>query len=188
MKRDHEANNAEILTTEQVIELLALNPLPIEGGHFRRTYYAAEQVPASALPARYGRPHRFGGSIFYLLNDDPNSFSAMHTLPTDEIYHFYLGDPVELLLLHPDGKTARITLGSDLLNGQQVQFVAPRGVWQGSHLLPGGRWALMGTTMAPAYEDGDYIPGNRELLVAQYPDEADLICRLTRSAGGGAPS
>jgi uncharacterized protein len=181
-------SNTEALTAEQVIKLLDLYPLPIEGGHFRRTYYAEEQINKSTLPVRYHDPHRFGGAIFYLLNDDPDSFSALHALPTDEIYHFYLGDPVELLLLHPDGKTARITLGSDLLSGQQVQFVAPRGVWQGSHLLPGGRWALMGTTMAPAFENSDYTPGNREQLIGQYSAEADLIRRLTRSVGGGGAS
>lgn len=177
-----------ILAAEEVIKLLGLLPLPVEGGYYKRTYYAAELIPEAALPPRYREPHHFGGAIFYLLNDDPDCFSAIHALPTDEVYHFYLGDPVELLLLYPQGKTTRITLGSDLVNGQQVQYVAPRGVWQGSRLLPGGRWALMGTTMAPAYEDGDYIPGDREQLAAQYPSEAALIQRLTRLAGGGAVS
>jgi uncharacterized protein len=179
-------DNTAIMTADQVIAQLDLKPLPVEGGYFKRTYYTAEVIPRAALPSRYTNPRRYGGAIFYLLNSDLDSFSAIHSLLTDEIYHFYLGDPVELLLLYPEGQTARITLGSDLLNGQHVQFVAPRGVWQGSHLLPGGCWALMGTTMAPAYEDGDYIHGDRDLLEVQYPTEADLIRRLTRPTGGEA--
>jgi predicted cupin superfamily sugar epimerase len=69
-------------------------------------------------------------------------FSAIHRLPLDETYHFYMGDPVEMLLLYPDGHSERVILGHDVLNGQKVQFTVPRGVWQSSHLLLGGitRW------------------------------------------------
>jgi len=176
------------LTADQIITLLELAPLPVEGGYFRRTYYADERIPTTALPPRYPSPRRFGGGIFYLLTDEPDCFSALHRLATDEVYHFYLGDPVELLLLHPDGGTQRVILGSGLLAGQQVQVVVPRGIWQGARLQPGGRWALMGTTMAPAYEPDDYVHGEREVLMAQYPAEADAIRRLTRRPDGGGPA
>jgi hypothetical protein len=96
------------------------------------------------------------------------------------VYHFYLGDPVELLLLFPDGAGRRVVLGPDILHGQQVQFVAPRGVWQGSRLLPGGRFALLGTTMAPGFDPTDYEGGRRHELLARYPDHAALIRALTR--------
>ena len=104
----------------------------------------------------------------------------MHKLPTDEIYHFYLGDPVEMLLLYPEGRGERVILGPDFLDGQHVQFVVPHDVWQGSHLVPGGRFALLGTTMAPGYDDTDYTGGRREELAAQYLEHTELIRQLTR--------
>ncbi|MGH7573188.1 MAG: cupin domain-containing protein, partial [Gemmatimonadota bacterium] len=106
----------------------------------------------------------------------------LHRLPTDEVYHFYLGDPVEMLLLHPDGASETVTLGPDVLGAEKVQFVVSRGVWQGSRVAPGGNWALLGTTMAPGFEFADYEGGDREDLVARYPEAAGWIRALTREA------
>ena len=171
------------MTGDEVIELLNLQPLAVEGGYFRRSYRAADTLSADALPGRYRRDKALCTAIFYLLTADPDSFSALHRLPTDEIYHFYLGDPVELLLLYPDGDSAVVRLGPDLRAGQQVQFVVPAGIWQGSRLTPGGSFALMGTTMAPGYDEGDYTGGDRGELSERYPDRAQLIWGLTRSTG-----
>ena len=168
------------LTADQIIKLLGLEPLPEEGGLFRQTYRSAEQIPAAALPPRYAAPRRFATAIYYLLTDDPGSFSALHRLKTDEVYHFYLGDPVEMLLLHPDGNSERIVLGQDLAAGQQVQFVAPAGAWQGSRPVRGGRYALLGTTMAPGYEQQDFELGGQKELLRGYPEQAELIRGLTR--------
>jgi hypothetical protein len=167
------------MTAEEIVQLLDLQPLPQEGGLFRQTYRSAEELPAAALPPRYGGPRRFATAIYYLLTDDPDSFSALHRLKTDELYHCYLGDPVQMLLLHPGGDSERIVLGPDLAAGQRVQFVVPAGSWQGSRLVPGGRWALLGTTMAPGYEPEDFELGGRGLLTT-YPDQAGLIHVLTR--------
>jgi len=167
-------------TAAQLIEHLRLEPLTFEGGHFLQTYVAAESIAAEALPARYGGPRKLGSAIYYLLTSEPDSFSALHRLQTDEIHHFYLGDPVEMLLLHPDGRGERIVLGPDILGGQYVQFVVPRGVWQGSRLVYGGSFALMGTTMAPGFDFADWTEGNRDALVQEYPEPAELIRALTR--------
>jgi hypothetical protein len=161
------SGSIEQLTTARLIELLRLAPLPIEGGHFRQTW----RSPA-------------GSAIYYLLSDDPDSFSALHRLPTDEIYHFYLGDPVEMLMLHEDGRVERVTLGPDLLAGARVQHVVPHGVWQGSRLRAGGRFALLGTTMAPGFEQQTYEGGLRDALIAAYPAAADAIHSLTRRSPG----
>ena len=170
------------MNTRQLIEHLKLEPLPVEGGYFRQTYCAANTLVRSALPPRYRTDKPFCTAIYYLLTSEPDSFSALHRLPTDEIYHFYLGDPVELLLLFPDGKSQRVVLGPDVLAGQQVQFVVPRDVWQGSRLRAGGEWALLGTTMAPGYSPEDYSGGEREELLRRYPEQAELIRTLTRTA------
>ena len=96
------------LTPEKIIEILELETLPVEGGLFRQTYVSAESIPRKHLPDRYVTDKPFGTAIYYLLTSDPNSFSALHKLPTDEIWHFYLGDPVELFELHPDGSSQAV--------------------------------------------------------------------------------
>jgi len=166
----------------RLIKILDLQPLPGEGGLFYQSYKSEDIIPIDVLPERYTGSHAFCTAIYYLLSNDPDSFSAFHRLPTDEIYHFYLGDPVEMHLLFPDGTSQLVLLGSDLFGGQQVQFVVPCGVWQGSRLKDGGRFALLGTTMSPGFETSDYVPGDREALIRQFPDHVEWIQRLTRQA------
>jgi hypothetical protein len=168
------------LTAERIIELLGLEPLLEEGGLFRQTYRSADEIQAAALPPRYNASRSMATAIYYLLTDDPDSFSALHRLKTDEVYHFYLGDPVEMLLLHPEGAGERVVLGQNLAAGQRVQFMVPAGAWQGSRLVTGGSYALLGTTMAPGYEQDDFELGGREALLRDQPDQAELIRGLTR--------
>lgn len=167
-------------SAQDVISLLQLQPLPVEGGLFRQTYRAAETISDVVAPGRYAPDKPAGTCIFALFTGDPDSFSAMHRLPTDEIWHFYLGDPIELLLLHEVGRSERIVMGQDILSGQRVQYVVPRGAWMGARLLPGGAYALFGNTMAPGFTSADFEGGERDMLIAQYPHEAELITRLTR--------
>jgi predicted cupin superfamily sugar epimerase len=98
---------------------------------------------------------------------------------THEIFHFYLGDPVTMLHLHPDGSSEVLTLGQDILQGQELQVVVPRGTWQGSFLNEGGEYALLGCTMAPGFEWADYEHPSREALLKEHPDRRELIIRLT---------
>ena len=164
-------------TADELIRHLQLQPHPKEGGYFRETYRAAEVWPPAALPARYGSDRRASTAIYYLLA--PGTFSALHRLQSDEVFHFYLGSPVRMLQLLPDGTGRTIVLGPDVLAGQQLQLVVPRGVWQGSLLEPGGAFALLGCTVAPGFEYADYENGERAALVGQYPQHAELIERLT---------
>ena len=97
----------------------------------------------------------------------------------DEVYHFYLGDPVALFLIPPQGPPRTVLLGQDVLSGMEVQFVVPAGWWQGSRLLDGGQWAFLGTTMAPAYTDADYTDADADALCRAYPDFAREIRLLT---------
>ncbi len=105
----------------------------------------------------------------------------MHRLPTDELFHFYLGDPVEHLHLFPNGTGRVVRIGPDLLAGERPQVLAPRGVWQGARLAPGGShgYALLGTTVAPGFDFADYEGGRREELIASYPAFRELIEALT---------
>ncbi len=160
-----------------LINALGLTPLPVEGGYYRETYRSADTLGPGTV-ARFGRDKSACTAIYYLLT--PDTFSAMHRLPTDEVFHWYLGGPVRQLHLGPDGEGREVVLGPDILAGQRPQVVVPRGVWQGSFLEPGNEFALLGTTMAPGFDFDDYEPGDRATLTAQYPRFADLIRRMTR--------
>ena len=165
------------MNAEEIIELLGLQPHPEEGGYFVETYKCQEVIPTKALPHRYVSKRSYGTAIFYLLT--PDTFSQLHRLESDEIFHFYLGDPVTMLQLHPDGSTNVVTLGQDIRSGQQLQVVVPRGTWQGSLLNEGGDFALLGCTVAPGFEYSDYESGSRGDLLKEYPEQEELITRLT---------
>ncbi len=160
-----------------LIEMLGLEPLLGEGGFYRETYRSADTVDKSALPDRYNADKQFCTAIYYLLT--PDTVSAMHRLPTAEIFHFYLGDPVTMLQLHPDGSGDTVTLGQDILSGQLLQHVVPKGVWQGATLAGDGRFALMGVTVSPAFDFEDFEVGDRAALLADFGDYRDLIVTLT---------
>jgi predicted cupin superfamily sugar epimerase len=169
-----------MMDIERLKALLHLEPLPVEGGYFAQTYRSLETIPQTALPGRYPNARSFGAAIYYLLT--PDTFSALHRLKGDEIYHFYLGDPVELVQLGPDGSGKVHMLGPDLFHGMQPQIVVPHGTWQGSQLRPGGRFALLGTTMAPGFEYEDFEIGLRTLLLKSHPRFKELILALTRES------
>lgn len=160
------------MTAEEIKALLKLEPHPVEGGSFRRTYTSAGSVE---LP--YGLRAQ-GTAIYYLL--ESGTFSEMHVLASDEIFHFYLGDPVEMLQLHPDGRSAVFALGPNLAAGQHVQLVVPAGVWQGTRLVDGGNVALLGCTVTPGFDFADYRNGSYAELTAKWPAEAERIRKLTR--------
>jgi uncharacterized protein len=161
------------VTAEQIKALLKLAPHPIEGGNFRQTWAA----PGTLDLPRGMRSQ--GTAIYYLL--EPGQFSEMHVLQSDEMFHFYLGDPVEMLQLFADGSSAVITLGQDLLAGQQVQMQVPAGVWQGTRLIGNGRLALLECTVVPGFDYADYRSGSYEELAAAWPNQRERIRALTRT-------
>ena len=164
------------MDAEAIIRHFGLQPHP-EGGFYRETYRSNETIAAAALPPRYGEDRSFATAIYYLLT--PDCFSSLHRLQSDEIFHFHLGDPVTMLRLH-DGRGETITLGHDVLAGEQLQVWVPRGVWQGMSLNPGGRFALLSTTVSPGFDFADFEAAARDALILQYPSFAAQIERLTR--------
>lgn len=163
---------------EKLKELLGLAPLPGEGGFYAETYRSEETITPDCLPARYAGARSFATAIYYLLTQE--TFSAMHRLQSDEIYHFYLGDPVELLVLERGTPGAIVTLGNDPALGMRPQFAVPRGAWQGSRLKAGGEFALMGTTVTPGFDFADWALGERNTLIASFPRFKEIIAKLTR--------
>ena len=144
------------MTAEDIIRKLNLEPLPLEGGYFRRSYHSEHS-----------------SAIYYLMV--PGSESFFHRLSRDEIWHYYAGDPAEQIQLHPDGGFSFHRIGPDMDSGESFQLLSPADSWQATRLAEGGRWGLFGTTMSPPYEDDDYLHGDIEELASAYPDAAALI-------------
>ncbi|MFC9506637.1 cupin domain-containing protein [Streptomyces sp. NPDC057002] len=156
------------MTPDELIAHYGMEPIPREGGLFRQTWAGPERPD--------GRPE--GTAIVALLTTE--AFSALHRLPTDEVWHFYLGDPLELLLLAPDGSSRTVVLGPDVLGGQHVQYTVPAGTWMGGRTH--GEWTLFGCTMAPGFTFEGYEHGDEAELTARYPTAADRIAGLSRPA------
>jgi predicted cupin superfamily sugar epimerase len=165
------------MDAEQIIDFFDMKPLEGEGGYYVETYRAAEKLTGGSLPGRYAGQRSLATAILYLLT--PDTFSAMHRLKSDEVFHFYLGDPVTILLCDPEGCSKVLTLGHDVMMGQRLQAPIPGGIWQGCFLNDGGKFALMGTTVAPGFEFDDFEAAGRDMLLDKYPDRRDLILRLT---------
>lgn len=149
-----------------LIDHFGLTPLPVEETLFVSSYRSVPEVAA-------GRP--FGTAMIGLYCEEPRSVSLFHRLPVDEVWHFYRGDPLRLVLLYPDGSSRDVIMGTDPLRGQFVQFVVPAGVWQAGGLVAGGEYALYGCTLAPGFTGEMFEGGTRDRLLTLYPDrEADI--------------
>ena len=132
-------------SADEIIRRLGLVPLPDEGGFFRETHRDEHST-----------------AIYYFIT--PESFSSLHAVRKIEIWHFYAGDPAKMVQVHPGGKVKEVVIGPDLASGQSTQVVVPANVWQGTRLLPGGKWALFGCTVAPAFQFEDFTAPDPEAI------------------------
>lgn len=182
------AHAAPVGPAAKLIEQLKMEKIPVEGCWFTVTYTSTIKLPADALPARYGSGRTAGGAIYALVTRE--DFSGLHKLKTDEVWHFYAGDPMEILLLHPDGRSEVVVLGSDVLAGQHPQFTVPAGAWMGARPVKASAdaYGFFGTTMAPGFDPADFEPGYRDELQRTYPAQRDLIAALTRSEQAVKPT
>ncbi len=166
-----------MLSAEKIINLFDMKPLPNEGGYYTETYRAAEKLPPACLPLNFDEERNLSTTILYLIT--AKNPSQLHRLKSDEVYHYYLGSPVTMLLLHPDGGSEIITLGQNLLKGQNVQVTVPRNTWQGCLIKEAGGFALMGCTVAPGFEPADFEAAERDELLRKYDGDHELIEKLT---------
>ena len=148
---------------QRLVEHYGMQRLPVEGTSFVSTYRSAEELPS-------GGP--IGTAMIGLYSSDPPSISMFHRLQFDEVWHFYGGDPMRLILLHPHGTSEDVLLGPDPLAGQHVQYVIPAGVWQAGEIVSGGRWALFGCTMAPGFTGTCFEGGHVTDLMRTHPERA----------------
>jgi len=159
------------------IEKLQLEAHP-EGGYFRQTYRSEVSIAREALPAGFAGARAASTAIYFLLEGE--NFSAFHRLRSDEVWHFYAGDPLVVHVIEPEGNYSSILLGCDLEAGQVLQGVVRAGCWFASHVADWNSFSVVGCTVAPGFEFDDFELGKRAELVATYPQHREFIHRLTR--------
>lgn len=163
------------MTASEWIQRLALVPHP-EGGYYRESYRALEQVPRQGLPERFKGDRAFSTAIYFLLAHP--DFSAFHRILADELWHFYDGAPVRIHMLDQCGslKTARLGIAA----GASPQVTVPAGCWFAAELERPATWALVGCTVAPGFDFADFTMARRAELREKFPQHRPLIERLTR--------
>lgn len=155
---------------KEIVERLGLKPHP-EGGHFAETFRSPLRVKLAD-----GRERAAGTAIHFLLGE--GEFSALHRVASDETWHHYSGAPVDLLLIHPDGRSESLRLGSDMATGERPQIIVPAGIWQAARTC--GEYTLVGCTVSPGFEFEDFGMPSRAELLTLFPQHRDLVIRFTR--------
>ena len=160
------------LAATEIRALLGLAPHPT-CGFFAETFLSPRTIPAVALPAAYGGDRSQGSVLYFMVT--PEAHMALHRIRADQMYHHYLGDPLEVLLLHGDGHGELATVGDDLAAGMRPQLFIPGGTFHVSRVRPGGAYALLGTTAWPAPGPADFELGDRDALIAAHPSLSGTI-------------
>lgn len=171
-------NNQQTNQIEALINHYHLLPHP-EGGFYRQTYSASEQILKSGLPERFDGNRSFSTAIYFLLPH--GSFSAFHRIKSDEVWHFYEGCPLNIHVIHPNGDYECLKLGRNLNDGESYQLVVPANAWFASEPVGDAEsFALVGCTVAPGFDFADFELADAKKLVEKFPTHEQLIRRLSR--------
>jgi uncharacterized protein len=161
---------------QELTARLGLLPHP-ERGYYVETYRARLKV--DGLPAPFAGGHAAGTAIYFLVTRaEPTTY--LHRLLSDEIFHFYEGGPLDVLLLGRTGAGEVRRLGTNVALGERPQLVIPAGTWFAAELADGAPHCLLGCTVAPGFEFADFELATGPELAARYPAHAARIARMTR--------
>ena len=164
------------IDARSLIDRLDLLPHP-EGGFYRETYRAELRLSNAILSPHFPGMRNASTAIYYLLAQGDRS--RFHRIRSDEVWHFYLGEPLQVIELTDSGQALVTTLGADIAAGQKLQHVVPAGRWFGASPASGSSFSLVGCTVAPGFDFADFEMGVRDALLSAYPQAADWIERLT---------
>jgi predicted cupin superfamily sugar epimerase len=170
------------LTADEVLDLLKLEP-NATCGFVRETFVSKLSIAAGGLPAPFADRRPLGSALYFMVT--PDAPVRLHRIRNDQLYHYYLGDPIELFLLHGDGTTERIVVGPDIRGGQRVQLLIPGNTFHTARLLHSGHgsWFLGASTEWPGVVvASDVEIGNLDKLAAQYPTLASDMRAIAASA------
>ena len=159
------------LTAEDVRALLKLEP-HATCGFVRVTFVSQTRIAQGGLPPPFADGRPAGSALYFMVT--PDAPVRLHRIRNDQLYHYYLGNPVEVLMLHQNGKTERVIVGPDLRGDQQVQLLIPGDTFHTARVIGQRRWFLGASTEWPGVEPADVEIGNVEALATKYPELRDF--------------
>lgn len=162
-------------TIETLIEHYELQPHP-EGGYYKELYKAEGLIPQRALSNSFQGDRSYSTGIFYLL--PKGSKSSFHKIPSDEMWHFYLGGPLNIVEITEEGDIKETRLGQEISNGCVLNYVVPGNTWFGAYPAEGTEYALVGCTVAPGFDFADFEMGEENKLVSEFPKAQDMVEKL----------
>jgi predicted cupin superfamily sugar epimerase len=162
-------------TIEKYILHFNLKPHP-EGGWYSETYRSSEST--SHLPEGFAGERNFSTAIYFLLSG--GHFSAFHRIKSDELWHFYDGDMLQIFVIDETGTLRIIELGREVDKGQVFQAVVRKGLWFASRCSTSAGFSLVGCTVSPGFDFRDFEMADRNDLLKQFPQHKDHIIGLTR--------
>ena len=166
------------MTADEIRVLLALEP-NATCGFVRVTFVSGQAIAAGGLPAPFADGRPLGSALYFLVT--PTAPVRLHRIRNDQLYHYYLGDPLEVFMLHKDGSTGRVVVGPDLRGGERVQLFIPGNTFHTARLIGRRRWFLGASTEWPGVEPADVEIGNLDALAAKYPSVAGDLRAIAAS-------
>jgi len=173
------------LTAEEICRLLNLEP-NATCGSVRVSFVSTQSIAVGGLPAPFADGQPLGSALYFLVT--PDAPVRLHRIRNDQLYHYYLGDPLEVFLLHADGTAERIIVGPDLRNGQRVQLLIPGHTFHTARLIGRRHWFLGASTEWPGVVPADVEIGNLDELAGKYPAVAADLRAIAASVQHIAPS
>ncbi len=154
-----------------------LQPHP-EGGHYAEIYRSPGTINQKALPSQFKGDRAYCTGIYFLL--EQGQISAFHRIQSDELWHFYAGEPLEVFVLDNTHQSPyTIKLGNNPEEGQVFQAVVPAGAWFASRPMANSAYSLVGCTVAPGFDFEDFEMADRTRLTHLFPGHHELIKELT---------
>jgi len=157
------------LTPDEVLKLLKLEP-NATCGFVRLTFVSEQLLGAGVLPPPFAEARPIGSALYFMVT--PNAPVRLHRIRNDQLYHYYLGDPLEVFMLSADRRVERVIVGPDLRNDQHVQLFIPGNTFHTARLIENGQWFLGASTEWPGVVSTDVEIGNLDVLAEKYPAAA----------------
>lgn len=166
-----------MLNVHQLIQQFNLLPHP-EGGWYQETYRSNEIIHASLISDRFSGSRSFSTAIYFLLEE--GNFSAFHKIQSDECWHFYAGEALEIFVLDNAGGLTITRLGNNIELGDCYQYVVPANHWFASRPAAGSSFCFVGCTVSPGFDFADFEMAKEDILGEQFPQHKELFKNLCR--------